>query len=112
MLRFGRGVMNRGIFSDWHSIVMFFTSMPRGSVIVAMRLQFISDWSHVMWVVSLCSVPWVNLVSHSHVWPSPKVGRDDDSWSIIIDILTQRSDNIVLLLRRSSPVKFLIELLH
>ena len=85
---------------------MVLIRMPRGSVdsvlvvgvgsmLVVMRLHFISD---LMCKASVIGVSWVR-------W-------NDDSWGVFIHKPAQRSEEIVLLLSRSRPVRFLLELLH
>ena len=99
--------MERGVLRDWSSIMLvLLICMPRGTVLAGFGLQFISD---LMWVAS---VSWVSWVSHFPWRLTFKVRWNDDSWSVFIHKLAQRSEEIVLLLSRSSPVKFLIELLH
>ena len=100
--------MECGILSDRGSIMMvLLVRMPRGSmdsvlvigrvgsVLVVMRLHFISD---LMCEASVIGVSWVR-------W-------NDDSWGIFIHKTAQRSEEVVLLLSRSRPVKFLLKLLH
>ena len=92
MLCFGRSVVDCSVLSDWSCIMMvsWVRMVPWGSVVAGVRVifRFVRDLTHAV------IREWVGY------------------WSICVDILTQRSNETVLLLSISIPVLFLLELLH